>query len=152
MFDGAHERSASIPHHASSRPIAPPIPATSIFSSNRSRMIRKRLAPSATRIPISFCRFRPRANARLPTLAHAIRRTNPTAPSNTSSAGRTSLTVAACSGTTLRPIPSSTSGYCFARRAQLCSVRSEPGEARLRLQLCQERGAVHHTVVTLFVA
>ena len=47
---------------------------------------RHRLAPSAARTAISFCRAAARASRRLATLAHAMSNTNPTAPSNTRSA------------------------------------------------------------------
>ena len=56
------------------------------------RTTRTELAPRAVRIAISFCRARVLTKTRLATLAHAISSTNPTAPSKTSKAGRTSPT------------------------------------------------------------
>jgi hypothetical protein len=52
------------------------------------RTSRSREAPSALRMAISFPRAAARDSSRLATLAQAISRTKPTAPSSTSRAGR----------------------------------------------------------------
>ena len=65
----------------SSKPTPPPSAASNTLSVRNCRVSRERLAPSARRKAISFCRTAARARSRLATFAHAISRTNPTAPS-----------------------------------------------------------------------
>ncbi len=61
----------------------PPASDSSRLSNNVWRMMRPRLAPSASRTPISFCRAAARAISRLATLAQAISSTRPTMPIST---------------------------------------------------------------------
>ncbi len=90
------------PQYASSRPSTPPASASSRLSVSSWRTSRSRLAPSAVRTAISFERAAARASNRLATLAQAMSSTNPTAPSSTSSAGRTSPTARWASGVVTR--------------------------------------------------
>ena len=73
-------------------------------------MTRTRAAPSAARIASSRCRAAPRARSRFATFAHAINRTNATAPASTSSAGRTSPDSSSRSGRTITVQPASNCG------------------------------------------
>ena len=66
---------------ASSRPSTLPARASSPDSASSWHMMRARPAPSALRTAISRWRVCERASIRLAILAHAISRTNPTAPS-----------------------------------------------------------------------
>jgi hypothetical protein len=75
-------------HAPSSRPAAPPAAASSMLSVINCRSSRPVEAPSATRTAISPRRVEARASSRLPTLAHAIRSTAPTAASSVSTKGR----------------------------------------------------------------
>ena len=59
-----------------------------------------RLAPSAMRTAISFCRSTARASSRLATFAHAISSTSATAPVSRSSAGRMFCTSWSCARVT----------------------------------------------------
>ena len=89
----------------------PPVIASSTLSVSNWRTRRARPAPSAVRIAISFCRAADLANSKLATFAQAISRTNATAPSNTSSAGRVPATTSSYSENTFAPCPVLT-GYC----------------------------------------
>src|SRR5438552_346011 len=77
---------------------------------------------AARRSAISFCRTAARARRRFATFAHAIRSTNPTAPSSTSSAGRMSPTTSSCSGLTTVLMRRLVLGYCWASRAAIVSI------------------------------
>ena len=66
-------------------PSAPPPSASNTLSVNNWRRIRPRLAPSAARTAISFCRETARESCKFATLAQAISNTNATAPSRTKS-------------------------------------------------------------------
>ena len=70
------------------RPISPPATARSVLSVSSWRTSRPRPAPSAARIASSRLRRSMRASIRFATFAQAISRTQPTAPSSTSSVGR----------------------------------------------------------------
>ena len=94
--------SARTPAYASSRPTAPPARLTSTLSVMSCWSRRSRVAPSAVRTAISFERVAARARSRLATLAQAMSSTNPTAPSSTSSAGRTFPVAWMLSGVTSR--------------------------------------------------
>ena len=86
--------------------------ASRTLSTNICIAIRRRLAPIAVRIAISFCRPTARASSRLATLEHAISSTNPTAATSTSSDCRTFCTAKSCSGFTSALTPWLNSGYC----------------------------------------
>ena len=75
-------------HAATINPAAPPTHDRTTLSTTSWRMTRARLAPSAIRSAISFCRSTARASSRLATLAQAISRTSATAPVSSTSAGR----------------------------------------------------------------
>ena len=60
-------------------------------------------APSARRIATSFCRAAARESCKWATLAQAISRTKPTAPSKTRSSSRTPAVWLASRGRTLMP-------------------------------------------------
>ena len=74
---GTNETSVPAVHNAKSRPHAPPSSASIKLSVNNCRTKRRRLAPSASRIPISRRRAVARPSRRLATLAQAIRSTTP---------------------------------------------------------------------------
>ena len=65
---------------ASRTPVTPPPAASTPPSISNWRVSRKRDAPSATRTAISRSRTAARASIRFATFAHAISKTNPTAP------------------------------------------------------------------------
>ena len=65
-------------HHARSKAAAAPAADSTIASVRSCRTSRPRLAPIASRMPISFCRLDARASSMLATLAHAISSTRPT--------------------------------------------------------------------------
>ena len=83
MFSGPNTRSTLTASSAINSPTKPPMSASSTLSVSSCRAIRSRLAPTAARIAISFCRTAARAISRLATLAQAINSTKPTAPNNT---------------------------------------------------------------------
>ena len=64
-----------MPANARSKPNPAPNIASNTLSVRNWRVRRERLAPSARRSAISFCRTAARASRRLATLAHAMRRT-----------------------------------------------------------------------------
>ena len=70
-----------IPTCASARPKSVPAVASTNDSASRRAMRRRRLAPSAVRMAISFVRTAVRAMSRLATFAHAMSITPNTAPS-----------------------------------------------------------------------
>ncbi len=121
-FCGPSATSASTPQCASSSPVAPPAAASSRLSVSSWRMSRRRPAPSAARSAISLRRPAARVIWRFATLTHAMRSTDPTAPSRTRSAGLISPANCSRSGTTLTPHPLSTSGYCASSRAAMVSI------------------------------
>ena len=89
---------ASRPTYASPKPSAPPTNARITLSVSICRTVRQRLAPSAVRIAISFCRAAARASSRFAIFAHAISNTNPTANSSTTNGRRTSPSIASFRG------------------------------------------------------
>ena len=121
---------------ATPTPKSPPQSESSTVSETTCCNTRLRVAPSAERIAISFWREMVLARTRLATFAQAINSTNATAPSNTSSAGRTSPTRSSLTGTTSAPHPLSSSGYCCSSRREIVFIsacacfRSIPGRRR----------------------
>ena len=95
--------------------------ASSTLSVSSCRATRPRVAPSAVRIASSRRRALARASSRLATLAHAMRSTNPTAPSSTRSGVRTSPVRFSRSETALMPRSLSSVGYSRARAAAMPS-------------------------------
>jgi hypothetical protein len=93
---------------ASARPIEPPIVARRTLSVSSCRPSRRRLAPSAARSAISFRRADARLRSRFATLAHAINRTSPTAPSSVPCAIRTFSVTCWMRETTVTPYRGST--------------------------------------------
>ena len=85
-FAGITASIASTAHSAASNPAAPPIDDSTRLSTSSCRSSRPRLAPSAVRTAISFCRDAARASSRFATFADAISSTQPTAQSSTTSA------------------------------------------------------------------
>ena len=73
---------ASIAQSASNSANAPPNTPSNALSVSIWRINRQRPAPSAARTASSFSRPAERASCRLATLAQAMSRTQPTAPSN----------------------------------------------------------------------
>lgn len=73
----------------SARPSAPPRNARTSDSVTNVAAMRIGLAPSDTRTAASDSRLRARTSRRQATLAHAMRRTRPTAPRSALSVGRT---------------------------------------------------------------
>jgi hypothetical protein len=104
------------PHIATPSPSAPPLSASSRFSVSICRNRRRRLAPSAIRRATSFCREADLASSRFPTLAHAISKTNVTAPKSTTKTGLVLPTKFSASGSTNAPTPAFVSAYCWASR------------------------------------
>jgi hypothetical protein len=116
------EAAVSVPY-ASRSPSAPPALESSTASVNSCRNTRPRPAPSAERIAISLRRLKARVKSRLPTLAHAMRRTNPAAPSSMSSIVRLLPTMSSCIGMTTAPQPRpSVRGNSRASRAEIASI------------------------------
>ena len=106
----------------SNSPTAPPITASKTLSVKNCLVRRDRPAPRAKRNAISFCRAAARASNKLATFAHAINRTNPTAPNSTRRAGLMSPTTCSCSAVTTLPTRRFSSGYCWARRAAIVLI------------------------------
>ena len=92
--------SVRIAHWPRIRPTLPPIAASSRFSTNSCRSSRQRLAPRATRMPISRRRASARASITAATLAHAMARSKATATLSVDAAVRKSRTASSCSGLT----------------------------------------------------
>ncbi len=104
---GAIRIITAIAHLARSRPAAPPKSASTTLSVRSCRSIRRRPAPSATRIAISRRLVDARASSRLAMLAQAISNTKPALTSSTINPRRASPTSfsfkgAKCSLTCLR--------------------------------------------------
>jgi hypothetical protein len=91
-------RNAANPHAATRSPDAPPANDTTMLSVSICWTTRERVAPTARRTDSSFWRLAARARSSVATFAQAMNITNTTAPSSTSSAGRTSPTNASRSG------------------------------------------------------
>ena len=87
-LSGTSATSAGTPQYAATRPTTPAATARTRLSAMSCARIWPRLAPSATRSAISCRRPSARASSRLPTFAHAISRTTPTAPSISTSGCR----------------------------------------------------------------
>ena len=101
----------------------PPASARTTLSTSICRTRRRRLAPSAVLIAISFSRTDARTSSRLATFAHAMSTTTPTAASRVSSAGRMSLpTICSCSGVTSADSSALESGYCLASRSEIVFI------------------------------
>ena len=107
---------------ATSSPARAPRAASSTLSARSCRTSLRRPAPSEARIATSFSRAAARASRRLATLVAAIRSTNTTAPSRSTSAPRTSWTRNWCKGTSTYRIPLFSSGYAADRRAAIASM------------------------------
>ena len=119
---GMRDESRATPQSAKSRPSRPPTHASSVLSVSNWRMMRARLAPSATRTAISRPRPAARASNRFATLAHAIKSTNPTAPSRTSKVGRKSPTNSSCAPARRMPMPAFGFGYSCWRRPMMAPM------------------------------
>ncbi len=102
--------------------MAPPTSASRKLSISIWLTIRARDAPSAKRNAISRVLPEPRTSNKLATLAHAISKTNMTAPNNARIAGRISLTNASRIGFSCTPNWSFDSGYSLARRLAIPSI------------------------------
>ena len=81
--------------------------------------MRHRPAPSAARRAISLCRTAPRTSKRFATLAQAINKTRPTAPSKVKSDKRVPPTKLSCNDSTRTRFPVFVSGYSCSRRAAI---------------------------------
>ena len=89
----------------------PPSSESTALSVRSWRTTRLRLAPNAMRTATSRCRTVARASSRLATLTTAIKSTSAIAPSNTSKAVETSLTIHSFMGI-ITPTRSGELGYC----------------------------------------
>jgi hypothetical protein len=96
MVPGVTDGSSPTSHHATTSPSAPPATPSTTDSVSNWRTSRPRPAPIAERTASSRWRAAPRASNRFATLALAMRSTKPTAPTSTSSAGRTPATISSC--------------------------------------------------------
>ena len=94
--------------------------ASSTLSTRSCRMMRQRVAPIDTRTAISRERSAARARSRFATFAHAINRTNPTAPISDQNRMRICRPMT-CSakGFTVAVIPLFVSGYSVASCAEM---------------------------------
>ena len=92
MPGGANRSSRSSAQALTTRPAAPATIARTRLSVSIWRTRRPRSAPSAIRMAISRVRPAARTSSRLPTFAHAISNTQPTADRSSSSAGRAEAT------------------------------------------------------------
>ncbi len=101
---GASATSAATPTRATSAPAIPAATASTTLSVRSWRTRRARPAPTAARTTISRPRAEARASSRLATLAQAMSRTKPTAPSRTKSVCRVSPTMASCRGVRRTPL------------------------------------------------
>ena len=88
---------------ASTSPVPAPAIASRMLSVSSCRTMRHRAAPSAVRIASSRRRATLRASSRLATFAHAMSRTNATAPCRTSNVRRLLSTMISWSGQTRMP-------------------------------------------------
>ena len=80
MLTASRCASARVPAIASNTPSRPPVPASTSPSVSICATSRRRPAPSAVRMAISFCRAAVRASSRFERFAHTISITMPTAP------------------------------------------------------------------------
>ena len=80
LFEPSTRIPASADERQAQSPSAPPATASSTLSVSSWRTIRPRLAPSAARTAISFCRASARDSSRFATFAQAMSSTKPTAP------------------------------------------------------------------------
>ena len=106
ILPGATNSNRRTPKAPSAKPSPVPAAASMALSVKSSLTTCHRPAPMAARTAISFCREAARASNRLATLAQAISRTRPTAPSRISRAGRTSSTMNSRIGITATLSPS----------------------------------------------
>ncbi len=96
MFEGTKRRMKPKVPTAVTTPAKPPIKDSSMDSVSIWRTMRPRLAPSAKRTAISCCRPEARANSRLAMFNDTMKTIRMTAPSKTSSMGRTLPTKDSC--------------------------------------------------------
>ncbi len=122
MSAGLSATRRSVSQRASSSPSPPPRRESRTLSVMSWRMMRRRVAPSATRSANSRRRATERAKSRLATLAEATSRTKPTAPSSMKSAGRMLPKTSSSRDETLAPRSAFVSGCCSARRAAMASI------------------------------
>ncbi|CAM4242417.1 hypothetical protein COEX109129_14910 [Corallococcus exiguus] len=130
MSWGPNAASASSAHSAASNPAPPPSADRSALSTNSSRAMRPRLAPSASRTDVSASRDAARANSRCMRLAHAMSSTSPTAPSSKNSEGRTWPSSTSRKGSTLAPMSAFVAG-CRAARPRATAAASAFARSRL---------------------
>ena len=102
MLAGPRATRARVHQKATASPAVPPSRPSRRLSVRNCRTSRARPAPSADRTATSRVRDCARASSRFATLTQAISSTKVTAPSSTSSAGRTLRTIRSCSGTARR--------------------------------------------------
>ena len=111
-----------VPTIAKSKPSKPPSSPNKVLSVSSCRSMRRRFAPSAVRIAISFCRLVALARSRLATFAQAISKTRLTAAIKTISAGRMSPVTCSCNGITCDSMPPLTSGYSLSSRLAIAFI------------------------------
>ena len=132
-----------VPQTAARTPSVPPASESSKLSVRNWRTSRSRPAPSAARIAISLWRAVERASKRLPTFAHAIRSTNPTAPKSIHNAGRNLPTKSSRNVTRCTPLLALSFGCsCASWRAMrfisVCACSSvTPGLSRAIARRCR---------------
>ena len=139
-FAGERATRSWTPQRASRRPSAPPQSASSRFSVMSCHRTCAREAPSAVRIAISRTREVPRASSRLATFAHAISRTNATAPKRTRRIGRISPAISSWIGTrrtaparvVVRKLPRQARGDRLHLRPRLLEASRPASAARSR--------------------
>ena len=112
------------------RPRKPPVSESARLSVSSWRMIWKRPAPSAARVASSRFLAEARTSRRLATLAQAMRRTRPTAPSRTSRGCRVSPTIDSCRDAHCEAI-------LWAESAGIFAAELVDGEFQLRVGLLQ---------------
>ena len=105
----------------SASPRPPPSSPSATLSVSSWQVARWRLAPRAALTAISLCRPVARANSRFATVAHTISRTQPTAPSRTSSGVRRGPIRAWISGT-IRALLALTSGCCLFNALAIAAI------------------------------
>ncbi len=101
MSCGASDSRKSCPQPATRNPSKPPIRVSTTLSETNCRMRCRRFAPSAVRTATSPSRCTIWAKRRWITFAHAISKTNATAPNRMNSAVRTFFTMSSRKGTTV---------------------------------------------------
>ena len=114
---GTSVASAGAACHAIATPTRPPASDNTTASVNTCDASRVQDAPSAVRTAISRRRPSDRASSRLPTLAHAISSTNPTAASSNSNGCFVSPTSASRSGSAKHSVPPLCSGNACSNQA-----------------------------------